>query len=80
MLESILFELTLMIMKRAGIEETKTVVTECPTQQRINELHNKYSVPGFRVYVTCDPYIETRCDRVAMAMSGVNKEACRDDW
>jgi len=80
MLESILFELTLMIMKRSGIEETTTVVMECPTKQAIKELHSKYSVPGFRVYVTCGPYTETRCDRVAMGMSGVNKGACRDDW
>lgn len=54
MLESILFELTLMIMKRSGIEETTTVVMECPTKQTIKELHNKYSTPGFRVYVTCE--------------------------
>ena len=80
MLESILFELTLMIMKRSGADIKSTVVMECPTKQAIKELHNKYSVPGFRVYVTCVPYTETRCDRVAMAMSGVNQEACRDDW
>jgi len=80
MIEGILFELTLIIMKRSGFENKTVTVLECPAEKKIQEMHEKYSTPGFRVYVTCGPYIETRCDRVAMAMSGVNKESCRDDW
>ncbi len=80
MIEGILFELTLIIMRRSGSSQISAVGPTCPAVEQMTELNSKYSVPGFRVYVTCGPYIETRCDRVAMAMSGVNKEACRDDW
>ena len=80
MIEGILFELTLIIMKRSGSSQISTLAPTCPAVEQMTELNRKYSVPGFRVYVTCSPYIETRCDRVAMKMSGVNKEACRDDW
>ena len=55
MLEGILFELTLIIMKRAGMEQDTITVLECPTKQEIKELHERYSVPGFRVYMTCKP-------------------------
>lgn len=54
MLESILFELTLMVMNRSGIETETVTVIECPSEKVIQELHDKYSVPGFRVYVTCE--------------------------
>ena len=80
MLEGILFELTLIIMKRSGFETETITVLECPADKEIQELHEKYSTPSFRVYVTCGPYIETRCNRVAMKMSGVKQESCSDDW
>jgi len=80
MIEGILFELTLIIMRRSGSSQISVLEPTCPAVEQMIELNRKYSVPGFRVYVTCAPYMETRCDRVAMAMSGVNKEACRDDW
>jgi len=55
MLEGILYELTLIIMRRSGMEQEAIIVLECPAKQEIKDLHEKYSVPGFRVYVTCKP-------------------------
>ena len=80
MLEGILFELTMIIMHRSGSIQTSVVSPACPLVEQITEFNRKYSVPGFRVYVTCGPYTETRCDRAAMKMSGVKQESCRDDW
>ena len=80
MLEGILFELTMIIMQRQGTLITNTIVLECPADEILLDINRKYSVEGFRVYVTCGLYIETRCDRAAMRMSGVDQESCRDDW
>jgi len=51
----IVFELTLIIMKRSGMEQESTIVPECPSEEQVQALHEKYSAPGFKVYVKCEP-------------------------
>ena len=53
MFEGILFELILIISRRTGIVQDTVTVLECPTKQTIKEVQDRYSVPGFRVYVKC---------------------------
>jgi len=54
MIEGILFELTLIIMKRSGMETETVIFLECPAEKEIQEIHERYSTPGFKVYVKCE--------------------------
>jgi len=51
----IVFELTLIVMKRSGIEQESTIVRTCPAEEQMKELQDKFQAAGFRVYVKCEP-------------------------
>jgi len=49
-----MFELTVIIMKRSGMEQESTVVLECPAEEQMKGLQDKFQAQGFRVYVKCE--------------------------
>ena len=54
-----LFNLTLSTFTKAGMRQETVLVLECPTEAQVKHI-TQFSVPGFRVYIDCEPVRGTR--------------------